>query len=358
MIAGCEELVAIDLDPEADREAWTAARLLGIGGSDAAAVVGEHPQKSPIDVWSERFTGVPHFVDNERADVGRLLEPFVSDLFAAGYPKWPRAGGPLTVVKPPSVYDRSRPWFRGSPDGFIYYPEQIISIGPGVDLLRGPYRPQAILEIKTHGWFGSKGYAIDSDGSAIISVPPDKRIQCAWYMALTGVAVAYLACLVDTHLRRTFVLHRDQQIEDMLLTEVDQFWRKHVLTGDPPPPDGTERYRKYLSGRYKTPHSAELVMSTPEVELAVEALLAVKRDQKKLERDREMAEQVIKRHIGDAAGVKTALGSVTWKSQPSGKLREKPARTELYLAAGWTDAEIAAFEARHAQPDHRVLRTP
>lgn len=357
MIGGCAELVSVDLDPEADREAWIAARLHGIGGSDAAAILGEHPQKSPIDVWAERVTGVQLFVDTERTEMGRILEPIVSDLFAAG--KWPRSGGPLKIVKPPSVYHRDRPWFRGSPDGFVYYPDQleVINVAPGVDLLRGPYKPAALLEIKTHGWFGSRGYALDGDGSAVISVPPDKRIQVAWYQALCEIDVGYLACLVDTHLRRTFVIQRDRELEAMILEEVDLFWRRYVLTGEPPPPDGTERYTKHLRGRFRT-HRAELVESTPEIELAAEALIAVKREQKRLEKERELAEQVIKRHIGDAAGVKTALGAVTWKSQASGKLRDKEVRRALYHELGWTDLEIAAHEEQYKQPDHRVLRTP
>ena len=364
MIAGCDYLVPIELDPEADRDAWIAERLKGIGGSDAAAVVGEHPEMTPVDVWHERWTGVQSFVDNERTEMGRILEPVVLELFAAGSPRWPRSGGPLTVRKPPSCYHRDRSWQRGSPDGFVYYPEQIVSIAPGVDLIRSAYRPHAIIEIKTHGWFGAKNYAkapayyVPEDGpEPVISIPGDKRIQIAWYMALCDVDVAYLACLIDTHLRRTFVLHRDRELESMLIEEVDLFWRKHVLTGEPPPPDGTERYSKYLAGRFKT-HTDQLVMSTPEVELAVQALVAVKRDLKRLEKDKELAAQVIKRHIGENIGVRTALGPVTWKSQPSGKLRDKDARKELYEVAGWTDTEIAVFEERYKQPDHRVLRTP
>jgi predicted phage-related endonuclease len=162
---------------------------------------------------------------------------------------------------------------------------------------------------------------------------------------------------VDTHLKRAFRLHRDPELEAMLMDAADRFWHQHVLADIPPEPDGTEPYRKFLANRFKT-HGDQFVETTERVDLATEALIAIKREQKRLEKDRELAEQVIKTHIGNNLGVRTKFGNVTWRSQSSGRLREKDARKELYTALGWTDDEIEAFEARHAQPDHRVLRTP
>jgi predicted phage-related endonuclease len=360
VIGGRPDLVAVELDPETQREDWVASRLLGIGGSDAAAVVGEHPQKSAIDVFLERTTGATDFLDNERTEMGRILEPIVLDLFASGPPRWPRDPGPYVIAKPPSVFQRDKPWRRGSADGFGFYPEAVVDcyvdgvLHPATVLSR---RPNFLVEVKTHGWFGSRAYDLDEDGDAVVGVPPDKRIQCAWYMALYDVDLTYLVCLVDTHLRRTFAIRRDRELEGMLLEAVDRFWYDHVLTGDPPVPDGSRSYRRYLRDRFGS-HSAELVGSSPQVEAAIATLLPIKRQQDLLKKDRELAEQVLKRHIGDACGVRTALGPVTWKSQASGKLRDRDARAELYAATGWTDDEIAAFEERLKQPDHRVLRTP
>lgn len=365
MIAGLQHLIAIDIDPERDREAWLESRLQGHGGSDVAKILNEHPEEGPIDVWLAHTTGVASdYADNERTRTGRFLEPYVLQWFAAGGDSWPRSGEDLCVVKPPTVYHRDRPWQMGSADGLGYYWEVLAHLGDeltgnlaGVDILGSSSRPNCIVEVKTHGWFGSRAYDIDSDGNHVIAIPSDKRIQCAWYMALYDIDVAYLAALVDTHLRRTFVIPRDRELEAMLLTEVEEFRRRYILTGEHPPPDGKASYSDYLRRRFKT-HSAELVESTAQVDLAVAALLAVKREEKRLKAERELAEQVIKNAIGDHAGVRSANGIVTWKSQRSGKLRDKDARAELYGRLGMTDAEIAAFEAEYAQPDHRVLRTP
>jgi predicted phage-related endonuclease len=364
VIAGRDDLVAITADPDDDRDQWAAERLAGIGGSDAAAVMGEDPYRGPIDVWQERVTGALAKPDDVRTIGGRWLEPKVLDAFGVGGVEWPRQGGPLAIVRPPTVYRRDRPWQRGSADSLAYAPERLswLAIGPGlaINISGGralALKPDALVEVKTHGWFGSKGYDLSDDGDPIIAVPPAKRIQCAWYMELFDVDLCYLAALVDTHHRKTFALQRDRELGAMVLEEVERFWTRYVLTGEPPPIDGSARYTAFLRERYRK-HGPDLVGSTAQVDLAVESLQAIKADQKRLKAEAELAEQVVKAHIGENAGIRTAHGVVTWKSQASGKLRDREARDALYLQLGWTDAEILEFEARYAQPDHRVLRLP
>jgi predicted phage-related endonuclease len=370
MIAGRDYLVPVNLDPERDREAWLAARLQGHGGSDVAKILNEHPKEGPIDVWLAHTGGdLEPRDDTERSRAGRFMEPHVLDWFARGGEAWPRSGGPLTVIKPPTVYHRDRPWQLGSVDGICFVPESLLGIADSVDddggylgsspdLLRRLCRIEALAEVKTHGWFASRAYSLDDDDDdPIVSVPADKRIQVAWYQELYDVDAAYLAALVDTHLRRTFFLPRDRELGAMLLEEVEQFRKRYILTGEAPPPSGKASYRDYLKRRFKT-HDAEIVESSDAVDIAVESLLAIKRDQKRLKGERELAEQVIKKHIGEHAGVKSSSGIVTWKSQRSGKYRDKDMRAELYRVAGWTDDEIAAFEEQFALGDNRVLRTP
>lgn len=361
MIGGRSDLIAVNLDPDDHPDEWLESRRKGIGGSDAPAVIGEHPQKSAIQVWEEKALGVQPFIGNERTETGKDLEPVVLGWYCQGGRKWPRQGEPLAYVKPPTVYRKDTPWIRGSADAFLYYQEAIgyqWDQNGDVDAeLLLPVKPNALGEVKTHGWFGSKGYILTDEGHPLISVPPDKRIQCAWYMHLYDIDVTHLICLVDTHLKRAFTIHRDRELEAMIVDAASRFWHEHVLADIPPAPDGSEGYRRFLANRWLT-QGADYVEPTEQVEIAVEALLAIKRDQKKLEKDRELAEQVIKAHIGDNEGIRSKFGRVSWKFQPSGKLREKDARAELYLMAGLTDDEIDAFEARYAQPDHRVLRTP
>lgn len=358
VIAGRPWLAPIWIDQENDREAWWKSRLEGIGGSDAAAIVGEHPKKSMIDVWNERITGKQNEEEHERLVVGRLLEEPVLGWYAAGGKMWPRPGGAYQVVRPPTVSHRDRPWHRGSADGLAYVPEVVAYLGGGDLLLSAaPEALDHIVELKTHGWFGGRAYdTVDEDGYPV-AVPADKRIQCAWYMSLYNVSRCRLVALVDTHLRRTYDIERDLQFEADLLELVDRFWRRNVLGRVEPDPDGSESFSKHIKARYLT-HGAHLVNTTPEIDEAIREQIAIKRQQSMLKERKELLDQKIKVHIADALGIRTSIGHVTWKSQASGKLREADARAELYKRCGMTDAEIARFEAEFATPDHRVLRTP
>lgn len=355
-IGACSWLVPLDLDPEADRDAWVDARAAGLGGSEVAAVVNEHPDKSAIDVFLEKTGAAVPFLDNTRTRVGRLLEPTVIGWYAAGHPLWERPGDELVIAKPPTCFHRDRPWQRGSADGLAYLPEQVVTLAPGVELIRSPLRPDHLVEVKTHGWFAARGYE-RIDNGVPIEIPNDKRIQCAWYMELYDIDRCHLIALVDTHVQKTYVIHRDREVGAYLLEEAERFWVHNVLAGVPPPPDGTESFGRYLSRRFRT-HRPDLIASSPAIDAATQRLVRIKRLEKRLEKIRDVLEQEIKTHIGDAAGVKTALGAVTWKLQASGKLKEKDARSELYKIAGMTDAEIEAFEDRYKMPDHRVMRTP
>ena len=340
-----------------NREAWLAARVSGLGGSEIAAIVGEHPDKKAIDVWLDHTTGDRIDLAGDRADVGNLLEPVILSWYAVGTPKWPRVGGSLRVVKPPTVYHRDRPWHRGSADGLAFYPETIAPHATDDDaVLRTGAEPDHGVEVKTHGWFAGRNYETADDGVPI-EVPNDKRIQCVWYQALWEVDRWRLVALVDTHLRKTYEIHRDRELEAYLLEEADRFWRVNVLGGVPPDPDGSDSFGKYIAGRFQK-HRAELLPSSPEIDAAARKLRRVCRAAKHVEREQDRLEQVIKLYIGDAAGVQTAEGTITYKYRASGKFKDKDLRASLYKRCGMTDAEIAELEAQYVQPGFRAIHKP
>lgn len=360
------------LDADRDRDGWLTARRNGLGGSDVAAIVGESTDKSAIDVFLDaRGEGMP-MPDNDFTFMGRELEPVVLGLYARGGEAWPRAGGGLTLYKPPTVYHRDRPWQRGSADG-LAWPTEVAGMAvsckaePGVlyaELLTAKETrtllaidPDHGVEVKTHGWFAARAQYDRNDDGVPVAVPAGKRIQCAWYMALYQVERWVLAALVDTSRRKTYELHRDRQVEDYLLEEADLFWRRHVLTGEPPPPDGSKSFKTYLAKRFAD-HDAVIISSTPAIDVAAGDLLMVRAEEKALEERRKVLEQQIQTFIGGHAGVKTEHGIITYKSRESGKYKDKEMRRVLYERAGMTDAEIAEFETKYEQPGHRAMHLP
>ena len=65
-----------------DRNEWLEYRKRGIGGSDAAAVAGLNPWKSPMAVWLEKTGRVEPEEPGEAAYWGTVLEDVVAKEFS------------------------------------------------------------------------------------------------------------------------------------------------------------------------------------------------------------------------------------------------------------------------------------
>lgn len=68
-------------------EEWLQLRLKGIGGSEAAAVIGQSPWCSNVELW-KRKTGratAPDIANNEAVQYGHDAEPLIRGLFALDY---------------------------------------------------------------------------------------------------------------------------------------------------------------------------------------------------------------------------------------------------------------------------------
>ena len=68
------------------REQWLEYRRTGLGGSDAAVVMGLTPYRSKIELWADKTGRMPETEDNEAMRTGRDLEQYVAERFceAAG----------------------------------------------------------------------------------------------------------------------------------------------------------------------------------------------------------------------------------------------------------------------------------
>lgn len=72
------------------REQWLAERKLGIGGSDAAAVLGLSPWKTNVELWEEK-TGRREdqdMSDNAYVQYGVAVEPLIRSMFVLDYPEY------------------------------------------------------------------------------------------------------------------------------------------------------------------------------------------------------------------------------------------------------------------------------
>jgi len=214
------------------REEWLEARRKGIGGSDAAAVCGLNPYKSPLEVYLEKIGEIDPPEDNEAMYWGRKLEDIVAQEFSE------RTG--LKVRRVNSILQHKEvPFMLANLDRVIVGNDE----GPGV------------LECKTSSAFKLKDWE---------EVPLMYQLQVYHYLAVTGYKYAYLAVLIGGRIFKTFRLDRDEEIIANLIKIESDFWHNHVLAGVMPEPDGNKTSTELLSKLYPESNAQTIVLEDDE----------------------------------------------------------------------------------------------
>jgi hypothetical protein len=111
---------------------------------------------------------------------------------------------------------------------------------------------------------------------------------------------------------RSFRIHRDSEIEAMLLEGGEKFWRNHVLARVAPPIGISEAATDYLKQRF--PRQVEMLRPATEEEEALVADYDQAHDIAETAEDRKKAAaNALKEAIGEAEGLMSRIGKVTWK---------------------------------------------
>lgn len=204
--------VLVDTDglPE---ETWLEYRRKGIGGSDAAAILGVSPFATARDLYYDKLKLVG-YEDRESnwvaKKVGHLLEDLVAEIFhvKTGY----------------RIYQIKKMFFHPM------HPFMLADIDYFIDLPNGK---RAILEIKTthyqakdHWW---------RDGEEV--VPVNYEVQGRHYMCVMNVDEVYFCCLYSNSENDVIIRHivRDMAYEHELIALEEDFWMNHVQSRVPPP---------------------------------------------------------------------------------------------------------------------------
>ena len=212
---------------------WLNYRRQGIGGSDAAVLLGQSPWSTRRNLYYNKV-GIKPIVDEEdnfvAKEVGHLLEPLVAEIFQkkTGY----------KVYKDTNMYRH--------PD----YPFMLVNLDYLVELPDGRI---AILECKT----GSV-YNVDKwkDGK----VPANYETQCRHEMAVMGIDICFIARLLgNSDDGFGFVqIDRDEDLEQDLIQVEEDFWQ-HVIDCEVPSLEGEdgelaiETLRKYVAANTSVP---------------------------------------------------------------------------------------------------------
>lgn len=190
---------------------WLKARLNGIGGSEASAVIGCNPYMSNTDLWQLK-TGrkqSPDISSNAHVAYGHAAEGPLRELFALDYPQYEVSyGGAFDMVHNPD-----HPWLFATLDGRLVERET---------------GRRGILEIKTTEILRSMAKEKWRDG-----VPQNYYVQLCHQLLATGwdfaVLHAQLKRVWDGEVkttRQTYFIEREDIRDDLdyLLTEEIKFW--------------------------------------------------------------------------------------------------------------------------------------
>lgn len=206
---------------ELTREEWLEERKKGIGGSDAATILGLNPYKTNMQLWEEK-TGrrqAEDISEKEYVKYGTNAEDLLRELFKLDYPKYEVKHDENTIIKHPKY-----PFLFASLDGTL------------IDKETGE---MGILEIKTTNILQSMQKEKWKE-----KIPDNYYCQVLHYLNVTGYSFVILKAQLkyeyDGEIKldtRHYKILREEVIEDIKMLEEKEieFWTKYVETGIRPP---------------------------------------------------------------------------------------------------------------------------
>ena len=262
------------------------ARTAGLGGTDAAAIVGLHPQRDAFSVYCEKAGLITAGIGqaNHRVGWGTKLQRIIAEAWTE------------TTGKPHEWLDRT---MQGKAADFQIFTPDARSAAPG---------DQRGLEVKTAGLDQAKNWG--ESGTAI--VPDHYAVQCAWYLSAADVDLWDIALLIAGADFRIYTIRRDQELEAMLLEAGAEFWHNHVLPRRPPPPGSGAASAEAL--RRLFPRNVEALRVATDLETALmENLRAARERFDVAEAEKKELEHALELAIGEAEGLTYPGGKITWK---------------------------------------------
>lgn len=303
-------------------EEWLQMRTEGIGGSDAAKVLGISPWGTKYDLWHDKVGIDPLKNDDKNSmilDAGHRLENFVAQLY--GYLQNANANGEenekVKVFEKKIMYRHPLyPFMQGDIDRFVEKDGKV-----------------SILEIKTTSdnnkseWFSDSGKPI---------IPKHYECQVRHYMAVTNIDEADICCLFCNEQFRVLAsilssdvsipedkfskyaeeyfipnlvvrhITRDEAYEEKLIKAEKEFWETYVIPKiEPPFEDGDgkkalkalERYNKAKEGKINI--STDISSSLQKVDLISAQIQSLKNTVKTLESNKSLEETKIIKSLQD-----------------------------------------------------------
>lgn len=259
------------------REEWREARRMGIGGSDAAAIMGLNPYRSPLAVYLDKLGELRQpEQDSECTYWGTTLE----DVVARHYAKV----NDVTVKKNNHILISQE------------YPHMIANIDRDVfSRKEGHYGYEGKT---TSAW---KMADWENDDAPIGYV-----LQVQHYMVVTALPFFDIACLVGGNRYVQRRIYAAPELQEEIIKAEAEFWER-VQTKTPPAWDGSQSAWDVLALMYPRSEEGKIVRLPEELGEAVKAYQQLDRERldlaaqsKAIEKQRDIYKQQICAALGTA----------------------------------------------------------
>lgn len=301
------------------RQNWLEVRKTGIGGSDAAAVLGLSPWRSPLDVFLDKTGRSAPQEETDAMYWGTRLEALVANKYCEV------SGNEVRRVNSLLRSDKF-PCLIGNIDRAVC-PEK-----GKLPVVKGEFRTSKILECKTARSMSDEWGANGSD-----QIPQYYLAQVLHYLGLTGCQSCDVACLFfDSRKFGIYTVNADSDLIASMFARLAQWWDDYVAKNVPPPPRSITDVQKL----FKRSAAVEIT-ATKEIEDAAFEYAALKKQEAELEAKLDAAKEKIAVYMGEADTLVDPGGKplVTWKT---GKDKSRTDWQKVARAAGATEAMIAA----------------
>ena len=299
---------------EISREEWLDYRREGIGGSEAAIIVGLNRFGSPLQLWADKMGLRKELEETEVMRQGTDFEEYVAR-------RWMEATGKKV---------RRRNYIFRNTD----YPHSI------ADIDREIIGENAGLECKTTSVYNKSDFESGE-------IPPTYYVQCQHYMAVMGYDQMYLAVLVLSKAFYHFCIERDNEEIAALMKKEGDWWEEFISGDSVPEPDGSDGDDALIRDRFPDSDGGEVFLGMRTQDF--EELSELDRQIKELTIRRDACKQAIMQDMGDASTASALNGwTATWKQQASTRLDSKALKSdypELYQKyAKTTDTRVFRYK--------------
>ena len=245
--------------PQGSQE-WHEERRKGIGGSDAAAILGLSKWNTPLTLWMEKTGAATEQERTQEQARGNFLENGILEWYQwHTQQKVERING--------IIRSEEHPFMQFSPDGIA--------------------DDRIVVEVKTalvDDEWGDEG----TD-----QIPTEYMIQVQHEMAVVKFNVAHVPVLFPHFHFSLYIVHADPELQELIRAAEQEWWENHVLTNVMPEPtthgDVVKKYGQAKVGP---------IEATPEIVEMVTELKEVKARLKLTEQEKEEAEAQIKNFMG------------------------------------------------------------